>query len=179
MRTVVCCTVLLFVFTAGALAQDVPAQSQPPSFTADPIKGVWKLNVAKSKNSIVVPESEVITIVSQGSAYRITFDTKQPNGHYEKYDIVTEMKGAAVKPINADGKKTDDKWRVIRQGGNAFDMELKTSFGGWTDKYEISPDAKTMTLRRITDNKSLVGVYIEKNGTVRHPPYRLVFERVE
>jgi len=52
----------------------------------------------------------------------------------------------------------------------AFDMELKTSFGGWTDKYEVSSDGKTMTLHRVPNNKALVGSYIEKDGTVRRQP---------
>ena len=148
--------------------------------SADPIKGVWKLNVDKSKNAMTVPESEVITIVAQDSTYKLTFDVKQSNGYNPKYDIVTDMKGGMAKPVNADGKGTDASWRVTRQGTKAFDMELKSRFGGWTDKYELSSDGKTMTLRRVQSNTGLVGGYIEKDGTVRRqPPYVLVFDRVE
>ena len=180
MRTLACCIFLLFILTASAFAQDASVPSRTLSSTADPIKGVWKLNVDKSKNTMAVPESEVITIVSQDSGYKLTFDTKQSNDYNPKYDIVTDMKGTAVKPINADGKGTNDTWRVTRQGANAFDMELTTPFGGWTDKYEVSPDGKTMTLRRVSDNKGVVGGYIEKDGSMRRQrQYVLVFERVE
>jgi hypothetical protein len=85
-----------------------------------------------------------------------------------------------VKPINADGKGTNDLWRVTRQSANAFNMELNTQFGGWTDKYEISSDGKTMTLHRVGSNKGLVGGYVEKDGTVRRlPEFVAVFDRVE
>jgi hypothetical protein len=169
MKTLVCCAVLFSIAAASAFGQDVPMP--------DPIKGVWKLNVDKSKNAMAIPESEVITIVSQDSSYKLTFDVKQSNGYNPKYDIVSDMKGGAVKPVNADGRGTNDSWRVTRQGTKAFDMELK---GGWTDKYELSSDGKTMTLHRVPSSTGLVGGYIEKDGTARRQPqYVLVFDRVE
>jgi hypothetical protein len=180
MRTLICCTFLLSLSLAFAIAQDVPVPSPTPLSTTDPIKGVWKLNVDKSKNTMA-PDSEVITIVSQDSGYKLTFDIKQSNDYNPKYDIVTDMKGAAVKPINADGSSgTNNTWRLTRHGANAFDMELTTTFGGWTDKYEVSPDGKTLTLRRVPNNTRSVGGYIEKDGTVRRQSqYVLVFERAE
>lgn len=169
MKTLVCCAVLLSIAAVSAFAQDVPKP--------DPIRGVWNLNVDKSKNAMAIPDSEVITIVSQGNSYKLTFDVKQSNGYNPKYDIVTDLKGGAVKPVYADGRGTNDSWRVTRQSTKAFDMEL---VGGWTDKYELSSDGKTMTLHRVPSNTGLVGGYIEKDGTVRHQPqYVLVFDRVE
>jgi hypothetical protein len=146
----------------------------------DPIQGVWKLNVEKSKDAQPDPESEVITIAPQdNSSYKLTFDVKQSNGYNPKYDILTDMKGSPVKPINADGRGTNDLWRVTRRGKKAFDMELKTQFGGWTDKYEVSSDGKTMTLHRVEGNAGLVGGYMEKDGTMRHQPeYVAVFDRL-
>jgi len=162
MKTLLCCAFLLSITATSSFGQAVP--------TSDPIKGVWKLNLDKSKNAMAVPESEVITIVARDSSYKLTFDVKQSNGYNPKYDIVTDMKGRTVKPVNADGRGTNDSWRVTRQGMKAFDMELKTSFGGWTDKYEVSSDGKTMTLHRVPSNKALVGSYIGKDGTVRRQP---------
>jgi hypothetical protein len=171
MKTLLCCAFLLLV-TATPLCGQSPA--------ADPIKGVWKLNVEKSKNAIPLSESEVITIVPQDGPYKLTFDVKQSNGYSPKYDIVTDMKGAAVKPINADGKGTNDSWCVTRRGRKAFDMELKTQFGGWTDKYEVSSDGQTMTLHRVPGNSRIVGGYLDKDGTVRRlPEYVAVFDRVD
>ena len=72
--------------------------------TSDPIKGVWKLNLDKSKYAIAVPESEVITIVAQDGSYKLTFDEKNSNGYNPRYDIVTDMKGGIVKPVMADGR---------------------------------------------------------------------------
>lgn len=67
-----------------------------------------------------------------------------------------------------------------RQGEKAFDMELSTPFGGWTDKYEVSSDGKTMTFYRVRSNKGMGGGYMEKDGTIRRlPEYVAVFDRVD
>jgi hypothetical protein len=169
MKTLLCCAVLLSIGATSAFGEAVPAP--------DPIKGVWRLNLDKSKNTLAVPESEVITIVVQDTSYKLTFDVKQSNGYSPNYDIVTDMKGGAVKPVNADGRGTNDSWRVTRQSVKAFDMEL---VGGWTDKYEVSSDGKTLTLHRVASNRGLVGGYIEKDGTVRRQTqYVLVFDHAE
>jgi hypothetical protein len=169
MKTLLCCAVLLSIGATSAFGQAVP--------TSDPIKGVWKLNLDKSRNTMAIPESEVITIVVLDSSYKLTFDVKQSNGYNPNYDIVTDMKGGTVKPVNADGRGTNDSWRVTRQGIKAFNMEL---VGGWTDKYEVSSDGKIMTLHRVASSKGLVGGYIEKDGTVRRQSqYILVFDRTE
>ena len=112
--------------------------------TSDPIIGVWKLNLDKSKNALEVVgvESEVITIVAQGSSYKLTFDVKQSNDYNPNYFVVTDMKGGTVRPVNADGRGTNDSWRVSRQNLKAFDMELISQFGGWTEKYEVSAERK-------------------------------------
>jgi hypothetical protein len=97
---------LISIWTFG---QDAP--------TADPINGVWKLDVDKSKNAMGAPESEVITIVKDHGPNKLTFDVKKSNGYHSKYDIVTDMKGATVKPVNADGRGTTDRWRVRGRAG--------------------------------------------------------------
>ena len=146
---------------------------------ADPLTGVWKLNVGRSKDAKLLPEAEVITIVSQDTSYKLTFDVTQSNGSNLKYDIVTDMKGARVKPINADGRETNDQWRVTRQGTSAFEMEMKKHDLTFTDKYEVSSDGKVMTLyRRVQNNNGRVLGYQEKNGTRRPLPEIIaVFER--
>jgi hypothetical protein len=170
MKTLLCCAVLLSIGATGAFGQPVP--------TPDPIKGVWKLNLAKSKYEEAVPESEVITIVAQDSSYKLTFDEKNSNGYNPKYDIVTDMKGGTVKPVMADGRGTDNSWRVSRQDMKSFDMELKTPFGGWMDKYEVNSDGKTMTLHRVQSNEGIV--VGSKDGIIRRQSqYALVFDRVE
>ncbi len=177
MKTLIRYSLLVSIYTALAFAQDVPAPGRMPP-TGDPIKGVWKLNVDKSKNATA--ESEVVTIASQESGYKLTFDIKQSNGYNPKYDIVTDMKGdGTVKPIYADGKETNDSWRVTRQSANAFEMELIGPFGGWTDKYEVSSDGGIMTLHRLPSNKGLVGARIDGNGAVHHPELIMVFERAK
>jgi hypothetical protein len=169
MKNLTFCLFLLLLSASSAIGQ--------VSTTADPIKGVWKLNVDKTKTN-TAPESEVITIVvAQDNSYKLTFDVKQSNGYNPKYEIATDMKGGTVKPVMADGKGTSDLWRVTRQGAKAFEMELT---GGWTDKYEVTSDGKTMTLHRFPSNNGIVGAYIEKDGTVRRQPqYVLVFDRVQ
>jgi hypothetical protein len=169
MKSLLCCTLLLLIIPTSAFGQSAP--------TADPIKGVWKLNVDKSRPSSAGLESEIITIVAQDNSYKLTFDVKQSNDYNPKYEIATDMKGGTVKPVYADGSKTSDSWRVTRRGVNTFDMEL---MGGWTDKYEVSSDGKFMTLHRDMSKSKVVGGYIEKDGSLRRqPPYFLVFERME
>ena len=146
------------------------------------MNGVWKLNLDRSKNAPEIGgvESEVITIVAQGSSYKLTFDVKQSNDYNPNYFIVSDMKGGTAEPVNTDGRKTNDSWRVTCQGIRAFDMELISTFGGWMDKYQVSADGKTMTLHRVPVNNGVVGVYVEKNGTVRRQSQHLVvFDRVE
>ena len=171
MKTFVC-TLLLAVATSSAFGQDAP--------TADAINGVWKLDVDKSKNAMGAPESEVITIVKEDGPYKLTFDVKKSNGYNSKYDIVTDMKGAIVKPVNADGRGTNDRWCVTRQGTKAFDMRLKNRLGEWTDKYEVSSDGKTMTLRRVPSPNNMViagpGPSLVPSG---EPECLFVFDRVE
>jgi hypothetical protein len=173
MKTPLCRLVLLAIAATSAFGQAVS-----PS---DPLDGVWKLNLDKSKNALEVVgiESEVITIAAQGSSHKLTFDVKQSNDYNPHYYIVTDMKGGMVRPVNADGKATNGSWRVTRQSTKAFDMELISQFGGWTDKYEVSADGKTMTLLRVT----IAGptfAQVEKDGTVRRQGQHLVvFDRAE
>jgi hypothetical protein len=168
MKTLLCCLVLLSIADTSACGQAVS--------TSDPINGVWKLNLDKSKNALEVVgvESEVITIVAQGSSFKLTFDVKQSNDYNPNYYIVTDMNGATVEPVNADGRRTNGSWRVTRRGMKAFDMELISTFGGWTDKYEVSADGKTMALHRVPSNKGVAGVMVEKDGTVRREGEHLV-----
>lgn len=173
MKTLLCRLVILSVAATSAFGQAVS--------TSDPINGVWKLSLNKSKGAseVVGVESEVITIVAQGSSYKLTFDVKQSNDYNPNYYIVTDMKGGTVRPVNADGRGTNDSWRVTRQSVKAFDMELISQFGGWTDKYEVSADGKTMTLHRVSVT-GVVGVHVEKDGTVRREGQHLVvFDRAE
>ena len=171
-RTLIC-FVLLSISAKSACGQAEPI--------SDPINGVWKLNLDKSKSALEVVgvASEVITIVAQGSSHKMTFDVKQSNDYNPNYYIVTDMKGGTVKPVNADGRGTNDSWRVKRQSVKAFDMELISPFGGWTDKYEVSADGKTMTLHRVSIT-GVAGVQVEKDGTERREGQHLVvFDRAE
>jgi hypothetical protein len=171
MKAFLCCAFLLSIAASLGFGQDVA--------TADPIEGVWK-HVGKSKNPIAAPKSEVITIVSQDGSYKLTFDVKQSNGFNPKYEVVTDMKGGTVKPVNADGRGTNDIWRVTRQGTKAFEMELKNRFGEWTDKYEVSSDGKTMTRHRVpSPNNMVIEGPDSRPIPSREPQYVLVFDRVE
>jgi hypothetical protein len=145
-------TLKLVLFSIGlmsaAFVTALARQPQvPTSPTLDPLVGKWKLNADKSKNA---PASEVITITSEGSEFILDFDEKNDNGTNPKYSITTNMKGATVKPIYADGRKADAQWRVTRRSPKKFDMELFTQFGGWKDEYEVSTDGTGMTMHRHT-----------------------------
>jgi hypothetical protein len=169
--------VLLLQITFLAVTGCVHRTSAPPTVPApsaiDPIIGAWELNSDKSTNPPAA--SELITIVSQGSGFKLTFDIKQDNEYNPHYDIVTDMNGATVKPTNADGKQTSDEWRVTRLRPNAFEMELQGPFGGWKDDYEVSPDGKTLTLRRVLNEGRVHVTY--RNGQSHE--VILIFEKVQ
>ena len=171
MKTLLCCTFLFLLAASSAFGKD--------ESSADPIVGVWSLNLEKSKNPMPVPDSEVITIVAHDNRYKLTFDVKV-KGNEETYEIVTDMKGGAVKPVNGDAQRRMESWRVTRKGREVFEMELKTSFGGRTDRYEVSSDGKTMTLYRHPTDKHIVLLRNDKDGTVRRlTEYVLVFDHLE
>ena|ERR1700676_1198623 len=100
MKTLLCCLILLSIAATSASGQALSPN--------DPMNGVWKLDLDKSKNALEVVgvKSEMITIVAQGSSYKLTFDVKQSNDYNPSYYIVTDMKGGTVKPVNADGRGT-------------------------------------------------------------------------
>jgi hypothetical protein len=126
------------------------------------------------------PESEVITIVNEDGSYTLTFDVKQSDGYNRKYDIATDMKGGTVKPVNADGRGTNDRWRVTRRDTKAFDMLLKNRFGEWTDRYEVSFDGKTMTLHHIPSPNNMMIAGPGPNVVPSDEPLSLfIFDRVE
>jgi hypothetical protein len=82
---------LHMIFLLGASrAQQSTKPRQPPA-TAEPVVGTWKLNFDKSTNPPAA--SELITIVSQRSDFKLTFDLKQDNSNNENFEVVTDMKG--------------------------------------------------------------------------------------
>jgi hypothetical protein len=167
--------VLTTVFGEVGQAEGPAATPATPQSASDPILGAWKLNVDKSTNPPV--SSELITIVLQGDNYKLTIEATHENGYNPRYELVTEMKGAIVKPIYADGKSTSDSWRVTRRGPNAFEMELLGPFGGWTDNYEVSADSKVLTLHRTPSKTRLIGGRIDRNGVIHTSEVVCIFER--
>ncbi len=123
---------MAFLVGGSQAQQPTMRAPPPPRLDADSIVGVWKLNVDKSTNPSAA--SELITIVSQGGDFKLTFDIKQDNEYNPHYEVLTDMKGATVKPTYLDGKQTSDAWRVTRRGPKAFEMQLLGPFGGWKDR---------------------------------------------
>jgi hypothetical protein len=163
-----------FGLMSAAFLTALAMQSQVPTSPAlDPLVGKWKLNADKSKNA---PASEVITITSQGNEFILDFDEKHDNGYNPKYSITTDMKGATVKQVYADGREADAQWRVTRRSPKKFDMELFTRFGGWKDEYEVSNDGTGMTMHRHTTPGGPI-VAIPRAG--RSLEEIFVFERVK
>lgn len=85
MKTSGLCVYILLITALSVAAQNAPASSSKS--ISDPIQGVWRLNVDKSKNGAAVPESEVLTITQQNDSYKLTFDIEQANGYNPKYDV--------------------------------------------------------------------------------------------
>ena len=158
--------------TVGRASQTQGAAST----AADPLVGKWRLNVDKSTNP---PASEVITITAQGTGFILDFDQKNDNGYKPQYSITTDMKGTTVKPIYANGSKTEDQWRVTRHSPKKFEMELIGRFGGWTDEYEVSNDGTTMTMHRHESKTGIIAGKIESNGTFHRPAHIFVFEKMK
>jgi len=167
-----------FAFMSAAIITAALArQPQVPTHPdLDPLLGKWKLNADKSKNP---PASEVITITSQGSEFILDFDERNDNGTNPKYSITTNMKGTTVKPIYADGRKTDAQWRVTRRSPKKFDMELFTQFGGWKDEYEVSNDGMGITMHRYPTQSRVAGLKVDSKGVIHRVDYIFVFEKVK
>jgi hypothetical protein len=171
----------LSLFTLGvtlclvAQGQKQPLPHSSVPVPADRFVGSWKLNVAKSS---APPDSESITIESQGSDFKLTYDIVYGNGYESKHWTVTDMRGAIVKLTQADGKAMSDQWRVTRDGPDVFVVDKLGPFGGGQDRYEVSADGKTMTIRTIPGKTGLVGGKLENGVLISAPPV-LVFDRVQ
>jgi hypothetical protein len=168
---------LAFLVGGSQAQQPTMPAPPPPRVDADSIVGVWKLNVDKSTNPSAA--SELITIVSQGGDFKLTFDIKQDNEYNPHYEVLTDMKGATVKPTYLDGKQTSDAWRVTRRGPKAFEMQLLGPFGGWKDEYEVSADGKSLVLHRIAGKTGIVGGQMDRNGVVHSVQVISIFEKVQ
>ncbi len=171
--TLFCFVLMSAVFVTAGLASQPRVPASP---AADLFVGKWKLNTDKSTNP---PESEVITITSQGSGFVLDFDEKQDNGYNPKYSISAEMKGTAVKQVFVDGSKTNDKWRVTRQGPKKFEMELITPLGGWKDEYEVSNDGTTMTMHRFETPGGIVAGKVDDSGAMHRFEQIFVFDKMK
>jgi hypothetical protein len=172
-----CAALIVTLLFAAAHAQE--SATPPPTVqraATDPVIGAWKLNVDKSTNPPAA--AELITVAPQGSSFKLTFDIKQDNGYNPIYEVVTDMKGATVKPAYADGKQTNDAWSVTRRGQNAFEMQLSGPFGGWTDDYEVNADGKTLTLRRMLSKAGAVVGQPDRAGIGHSANVIAIFERV-
>ena len=168
---------LHFLLMLGMVAYATTGLARQSAQLPDPIIGKWRLNVDKSTNP--PHASELMTIEPQGNIFKIVVDAENINGYKPRFSILTEMKGESVKPILTDGKQTAETWRVTRSGLRKFDMELSTEFGGWTDKYEVSSDGKTLTGRRIQSTSGVIGGMIDRNGVVHSIQTIAVFDRVQ
>ncbi len=177
-RQTVKLTLFCFVLmSAVCVTAGLASQPQvPASRAAELFLGKWKLNTHESTNS---PESEVITITSQGSGFVLDFDEKQDSGYNPKYSISTEMKGTTVKQVFADGSKTDDQWRVTRRGPKKFEMELITPLGGWKDEYEVSNDGTTLTMHRYEAQGGIVAGKVDGSEAMHRFEQIFVFDKMK
>ena len=157
------------------LAETTPPPA--PTSAVDPVSGAWKLNVDKSTNPPVA--SELLTIVAQGTDFRLTFDITQDNEYNPHFEVVSDMKGETVKPTYAGGEGTTDTWRVTRKETNKFEMELIGPFGGWKDEYEVSADGKTLKCHRIPSKTGLVVTRRDRTGVAHIDQVIMIFERVQ
>lgn len=161
-------------------AQQSTMAPEVPQAAADPIIGSWKLNVEASTNSTA--ESELITITQQGSRFQMVFQSTQSNGYNPHYQVMTDMKGATSKLVNADGKPMNDEWRVIRNKPNTFVVDSVGPFGGWKKEYAVSADGKTLTVHELPELSgsatTIIGGKMDSNRAI-HPVHPvLVFEKI-
>jgi hypothetical protein len=114
------------------------------SASEDPIVGEWVLNGAKS---ILPPGDSTVTIETARNRYKITLNFTDDHGRKFSSWTVTDMKGDWSQ-VTRLGRKSPEKWRVTRDGQDAFVLETFVN----TDRYEVSSDGRTLTDRIIHSN---------------------------
>jgi hypothetical protein len=135
--TSVILTILLCISARGQ-------QDASGSAFKDPLAGKWVLNAAKST---LPPADSIITIEAERNRYKITLSFTDDHGMKFTSWTVTDMSGDWSKVTRA-GRKSSEKWRVARDGHDAFVLE---TFVG-TDRYNVSSDGKTLTDRLTHSN---------------------------
>jgi hypothetical protein len=126
----------------GATPQDKTDSRTQLASPADRFIGVWKLNVDKSSRTGLVSES--ITIESQESNVKFTYDRLGENGTELHWWFVTDMKGGTVKPTQVNGRPMSGESRITRLDSYRFKDESAMQ----QDEYEVSANGQTMIIKR-------------------------------
>jgi hypothetical protein len=166
--------ILEFAIFLGIFPSTSPSQSPPQAQPTDAFVGQWKFNDEKSSRKGI--ESKIIMIESQGGVYKLTVDSASENGVKSYAAATTSMKGEVVKTIDKNGKPTTQEWRVTREGPDAFRVEWLGTFP-MQEKYEVSADGKTMTIRDVTPNPIIIAGKLDKNGKLTRVDLFEVFDK--
>jgi len=150
-----------------------PAQANQPS--PDAFLGTWRFNPDKSSRAGL--ESKSVVIESQGNGYKLTIDYVRDNGVKRHVSADTSMKAEVVMTFDNDGKQTKQEWRVTRNGPDSFTVEWLGPYG-MQERFEVTADGKTMTMRDVTVNPRIIGGKIDKNGKLVRVDTTEVFDRV-
>jgi hypothetical protein len=143
-RIVIGLSCVAFFAYRGAAHQD---KTPPPTQVGSPIAvdrfiGVWKLNLDKSSRTGTA--SELITIESQESNVKFTYDWLAENTTELHWWFVTDMKGGSVKHTQVNGRPMSSESRITRLDSYRFTDESSMK----RDQYQVSADGKTMTIQR-------------------------------
>jgi hypothetical protein len=147
--------------------------------------GVWKFNAEKSSAGT---KTMVVTIEREGKDYKITSDTESERGYKYYYSASTSMKGEIVKTLDSDGKpkltgydkngqSMFQEWRVTVESSDSFLIDWLGSF--WKqERYEVSADGQTMTIKDVPGQSAIIGGKIDSNGHLTVARHVKVLDKV-
>ena len=145
----------LVALSVAADGRPLAAQDAPPNsriarqrtvlFSADPLTGTWKLNVAKSKfGSGPVYKSILVKIESQGNSLRYVVDSVNVEGNAIHYEFILRYDG---KDYPVTGNPTLDTVAGKKIDANTVDLVFKKGGKEALSRREVtSKDGKTRTV---------------------------------
>jgi len=131
--------------------------------------GKWVLNATKSTTP---PRDSTITIEATGSRFKITLNFTDDHGMEFSSWTVTDMKGD-WSSVRRSFAKSSEKWRVTRDGRDAFLLETVFS----TNRYEVSSDGGTLTDQTIHSNLPLHARFPDSVRAIKTNRPLLVYDR--
>jgi hypothetical protein len=120
----------------------------PTALRGDIFAGTWKLNLAKSKDSVDhprLPKSEIITVEEQDNGIKVFVDQVTPQGKSVQYRYSAKFDGKEYPVTAVTGPSPVDTVVMKRIDANTIEVMNKKGNVGTLVRSVFSPDGKTRT----------------------------------